>query len=1008
MEERLENNRHFSRIFGLSSVGTRLHSQLLMSLAISEALLDWYWKFGVKRSGNYAIQVGDWTKSLYDINRRFILVQEAMQNTRPAFAIWGPSQTGKSTLVSAYMDQKAQFPRIEGEDGKGSALHWEGGEPAFFMAPKVDEKMGETIPPWVTVMNPFNGKKDASACLSRFVYGTTTPGSTGYFVKSARFPIEVKLVARCDLLQALARGYNTECLGPGQRKMRTEWTWEKLQNTLNKFLAEKGAAAKEPKRDAFELLYELYQILIDLEFAGLREFKLLRKEDNSNLENDLSFLFNNRQLLSDLRLVEEFSALVLWDGFKALTDFWQKMELARKKYEQVWAGKTIHCTHKVAALFLDMESCPVFFDRENATAKEGSRQRSIHEQVHKLAFKEEGGAIFIGISSEMSGATQFNFSPEDYAIFQGLVWELVVPLNPANLTDTPFTTFIKQSDLLDFPGVGNEQKNNVTQIDCDWVISADQQIAAEKNPNILNPEGEGENKRIGTPFSPQGYFVKVLKRGKTASIVSTYAKRMNVDGFNIFQNIDMHPPVNANQLITGVNTWWKSMVPNYFKRQEGPSPLPLNLALCWWASIVNEAPLNSTKVLENAKRIWEPLGVISAPDISNTFALNYYSIPRGFVRESRLEQGSVIYKTIKEEKVFQIQFRSQVSMASFESMVADKVTGGTNYFFQQLTVQAEAVRSNPERNRLELLRQEQDRKAKELLDLLFRDANLFPEPEIKDKRKIYLDKLDETITEALHGIQRKNGDPKIFKDPKDMEEGLRVLNYVLREALNISYNDLLMVPDDLDAINEQFIYSQYQKWIVSQMDRYRTVLRSKCSRLQRKGVPASKDEEEAPPIINLPAELLRECLEAMVTSVRPSEIDGDDGANTNQIAKWLTQLANYKSRAGGLRLADLRTHLSVKMTNLLLFEQMLKTVREVDSTRKVEKLSEPLRDCPSYRVFIQPFYENHIERLKLRQVKGMIRPDDIPGDKELVTVIEKYQIRRPETATAAAKQTKGI
>jgi len=37
------------------------------------------------------------------------------------------------------------------------------------------------------------------------------------------------------------------------------------------------------------------------------------------------------------------------------------------------------------------------------------------------------------------------------AILQGLVWELVIPLNPDHLHDSPFLNYLKQADLLDFP-----------------------------------------------------------------------------------------------------------------------------------------------------------------------------------------------------------------------------------------------------------------------------------------------------------------------------------------------------------------------------------------------------------------------------------------------------------------------------------------------------------------------------------------------------------------------------
>ncbi len=161
-------------------------------LEFSHRLVDWFWDLGVHRQAkypNYAISTSEWLKTVYEVGKELGTIEEAAKVTRPSCAIWGPSQTGKSTLLSAYLDQKAVIKGVPGEDGVGSALHWPGGDPALFMDPKV---LGRTeAAPGTIMLNPFNSGKDASSCLSRFVYGSLTPQPGAYHVVYPKYPLEI-------------------------------------------------------------------------------------------------------------------------------------------------------------------------------------------------------------------------------------------------------------------------------------------------------------------------------------------------------------------------------------------------------------------------------------------------------------------------------------------------------------------------------------------------------------------------------------------------------------------------------------------------------------------------------------------------------------------------------------------------------------------------------------------------------------------------------------------------
>ena len=133
--------------------------------------LDWYWKYGFQRTGKYALPQGAWLDQIYGVSKQLETLASALSQPRPSVAIWGPSQTGKSTLVAKYIDANVKFVGDLSEDGKDSGLHFEGGSPAFFLKPEEDPARGLTLRDGTCVLNPFNSGLDASACLSRFVLG---------------------------------------------------------------------------------------------------------------------------------------------------------------------------------------------------------------------------------------------------------------------------------------------------------------------------------------------------------------------------------------------------------------------------------------------------------------------------------------------------------------------------------------------------------------------------------------------------------------------------------------------------------------------------------------------------------------------------------------------------------------------------------------------------------------------------------------------------------------------
>jgi polynucleotide 5'-kinase involved in rRNA processing len=78
----------------------------LSTLMTNKNIVDWYWNHGVARQGNFTLSRAEWLDKAYDIAER----QEQLdciggpEAPRPTLAVWGPSQSGKSTLLSRYLD----------------------------------------------------------------------------------------------------------------------------------------------------------------------------------------------------------------------------------------------------------------------------------------------------------------------------------------------------------------------------------------------------------------------------------------------------------------------------------------------------------------------------------------------------------------------------------------------------------------------------------------------------------------------------------------------------------------------------------------------------------------------------------------------------------------------------------------------------------------------------------------------------------------------------------------
>jgi hypothetical protein len=443
---------------------------------LAKGLIDWYWNWGCKRSGSYALPASGWLNQLYTAGKNASAVVEALGQERPSMAIWGPSQTGKSTLISAYMDGPTGIPESEENAGLGTGLHWQGGRGFYFMAPMVDNP--DKLPWFMTrlVLNPFNRGMDGSSCLSRFTPGSLDGRPGTVKVRFPAYPVEMKMVTPMDLMHAIARGYSTECSGPSQgdpTHLSLRIFNERLENFLRKALATKAP----PSREAYEMLHDFCEVVVDLSESDDKNFKSLGANKNELLSS-LKALYDKPALTQSVSNVVAFAATVLWDGYEPLTEFFQKMvDAYNHAYGRngAWKGKKVFCSLEATALFLNMGACSICY----APMPDSPRapEAILKTLIAKLGWREQDGCIVIACEEGLPN--RLSETAEQFSIYQGLVWELVIPVNLDNLLDHPFPSapertnafkdFLREADMLDFPGVGNDLKSGENRIEIDPV-----------------------------------------------------------------------------------------------------------------------------------------------------------------------------------------------------------------------------------------------------------------------------------------------------------------------------------------------------------------------------------------------------------------------------------------------------------------------------------------------------------------------------------------------------------
>ncbi len=930
---------------------------------LAGGLVDWYWNAGRRRSGGYELSLSGWVNQLYSTASEAAAVEDALRNRRPAMAIWGPSQTGKSTLISAYIDGEADICADEAQAGLGTGLHWPGGEGFYFMAPMVEKP--EDLPHFLTrkVLNPYNKGMDGSSCLSRFMPGTIDGAEGTFKVVHPAHPAQMKMVTPRDLWHALARGYSTECYGP-ERGDTTKWNLDLLRKKLRQYVQQKPAPrGSTPDRAAYEALHDFCGVICELAESDDPTFRGLGA-DMKELSALLDGMLEEPALLHSRDAVLAFAAQILWDGFDKISGMYRAMTdtyLTLVGKGGQWEGKRVFCSLKATALFLNMGACEISYKPmpDNPLAPEAI----LKTMISRLGWREKEGDIIIDCVEGMPHSLAQ--TPEQFCIIQGLVWELVIPINLANLKDRPFSAapqrpnalkeYLKVADILDFPGVGNEKKSMVQKIILDDALAGSIRVRA------ASPDATSEDReRVKFCFTAQVFFKEVLKRGKTASIVSTYARRLNMDAFSVFQGIRTTSCPNADQIINGVRAWWRHAMPEYFQNQRGPSPMPLNLALTWWAGKLNMAKnVNDSNIYGVIEEVVASLGPVRAPGTCTTFAIHNHKSPdrdNAVIKED-FSPGSPRYNNLMKESAFARQFANPVSRRSFDEMVQDLDTGGAEYFFTQVRQQILDLRSGGGVDRIARLEARRGEICAQMLTL-FRQNEIFPNPKPRDTRR---EKLEAFLSDL---------ESRVAATPASR---MQALNLALRNLLNVDFEALEQVPMDRRRIGVEFVQQQYQRWINAQ-----------AARCAQDGLPVRRQDPDWRLLGMDGPDRMREVLDALAKSVAP-----DMDATT----AWLLNLVTHNSRFADE--VDLRRPLAIKMANLINFGAGgAHTCARPDDLVFADKVPGP--DRAHYAYFVEPAL-GRLRTLARREVIPVKRPDQ-PGDAELAALCARHGINPLKSA----------
>lgn len=726
------------------------HGALLEEL--SAKLIEWFWEFGLQRDAANALSPS-WLDQVYGALATGENLKASEHRQRMTMGIWGPSQAGKSTLLSQYLDRNAM------PSGEGSALSWPAaGAPGYTRFSNVGT--GGDAEDGVTCLNPYNFNSDASGCVTR--YTLRTDGE----VSDHSHPVEIVLMTPSQVMHALAAGYTTECTPATATGEVLVWSRDRFDERLSKLNPTNGQGViGGAKREAFEQVRALANVLGLLIKSGEPRFQPL----GANGAWDAMLrrkLVEHPVLIRDTAAVLELAQDLLWDNWPALNRALHELSTAYSRFRDLWQGRKVLCSMETASILLDIDSFNSFLDPRNPHAQR------IKERIRSLSYGVQEDCVRIGHRH----ANRLIGSDRDFGLLQGLVRELRIPVRAevvAQMEYNGFRKFIERVDILDFPGVALQSNDRTADALLDL-----KQIHAD-DPRMLT---------------------RLLKRGKTASIVASYAGTLDIDGFCILVRAQ-HFPAQPRQLISGIDMWWRaSMLPH---TSSDAHALPLFLVMTFFGQLVNNVITNrgTGNGLAPAFEMLRDLGPISASGRAITLATTYPQFPGGRIDGDHQQQNQAC-DLILQDPDFRIRFADEVGRRSFSEIF--KLDGGTTYLFNVAYDRLTSLSKGPIFERLS------KQASRQLLTLV---EHALPESANEATRR--QDLLD-SVTSALTRSLASNG-----RLGNGTEDPVAKCSYAIRRLLEIRPDTLEPFPMNARQLNADittYVHRQYRRWAESSVE----------------------------------------------------------------------------------------------------------------------------------------------------------------------------------------------
>ena len=571
---------------------------------VAEKVIDWYWQHGSKRKGAYALGRGGWLDSVNRIIAKNKAIKSSLEEyAKPTMALWGPSQTGKSTLLAEFIDHGVD------EAGTGSALSWDG-SPARFTG---DLKKCKTV------LNPFNNESDGSGCVTRF-----------QLVEQVRFPeypIEIRFATEMEVLLSLAEGYLSEMETKNRDGDTVQFGPDSLEECVRKVTQKMSeqCTMEDPHPDpkAYSLLTELLDVVEVLVDKEEPRYANLKKEWKSRRVS----ILNEDVLASNENAVIEFAAELLWDGWENMTGLYKNLRERRRQLEERFHHKTVFCSIEVAAILLDISSASHYHNPDNDSVREtvdSCRVKELRDSAGETAM------VIYSSTTKEEGGEKFFKDDVEFALIQSLVSLMVVKLRDGVMKkgNKEVYDFLKFADIVDFPGVANEFKSAN--------LLTDQKIALEYKE-------DGKHPLYG--------LVQVMKRGKTSSIVISSSRNLNIDVFALLLRYNKYPG-HPEQLLDGIKSWFKSMgVELKSGKLPAGSGLPVNLIFTFSARLINDYASLGRGGLTEVFRKYN-VGELLDPKIVTPFCVTYPQFKDGRIDEQYMDTREEIICKIGNDTAF--------------------------------------------------------------------------------------------------------------------------------------------------------------------------------------------------------------------------------------------------------------------------------------------------------------------------------------------------------------------